>query len=55
MGGVALYVAWMLSGSNTAYGYITAFVAAMIGGQFIQRALFSRKKRYKKRRKERYR
>ncbi len=50
MGGAALYVAWMLSAQNTAYGYILGFVAALIGGQFIQRGLFRRKRTKKKRR-----
>ena len=50
IGGAALYVAWMLSSNNTAFGYISAFVAAMIGGQFIQRGIFHRRKKKKKRR-----
>ena len=50
IGSIALYIAWMISSQNTAYGYILGFVAALIGGQFIQRGLFHKKRKTKKKR-----
>ena len=42
-----LYFSYVLSATHTAYGYITSFILAMLGGQIIKRAIFPKKKRKK--------